>query len=153
MRKRLKAEEGREAAKSQSGEAPGSGTMSLMAKWLRRHVLGETPLPQLRPEQRAILAATRREERLDELLGLPTRPPAAPSGVGRAKGCRICTLGRTPSCRACARLAVCSTLEQADRVFIFPSNTSWHVVTSRPVHLWGCWQREEPAGWLVLPAH
>jgi hypothetical protein len=43
-------------------------------------VLGERPLPQLAPEQQAALAASRRERRLDEIVGLPAQPPEAPTG-------------------------------------------------------------------------
>ncbi len=47
-------------------------------------VLGERPVPQITPEQQAALAASRRERRLDEILGLPAQPPAAPTGSALA---------------------------------------------------------------------
>ena len=153
MRKRLKDEEERGAAKVKRGKAEGSGTVSLMTEWWRRHVLGENPPPQLRPEQRAILAATRREQRLDELLGLPVRPPAAPSGADCVKGCHrsIRSGGLFAELMPDWRFIVFSSHTYC--LFVFSSNTYCLFMTNRPVHLWGCWQRQEPAGWLVLSAN
>lgn len=52
---------------------------------LMHQVLGERPLPQITPEQQAALSALRRERRLDEILGLPAQPPAAPRGSERSR--------------------------------------------------------------------
>lgn len=50
-------------------------------------VMGERPAPKLTREQQAVLAASRRERRLDQLLGPPLQPPPAPKGKQTSPQC------------------------------------------------------------------
>lgn len=73
-------------------------------------MLGERPAPRLTPEQQAVLAASRREKRLYELVGRPSPPPAAPKGV---------------SCVQYALIPGLQFIHRLCNVCVLPSSTHW----------------------------
>lgn len=81
-REELRAQDEQEAAAEAARDGARDGSaVAKAARWWRQQVMGEQPAPKLTREQRAVLAASRRERRLDQLLGPPLQPPPAPKGV------------------------------------------------------------------------
>lgn len=67
------------AGEAQQSSAPG-GIWQQAAAWFRGDS-HEQEKPKLSPQQQAILAATKREQQLDRMVGLPAQPPPAPQGL------------------------------------------------------------------------